>query len=122
VSVPVVLVFAALAVAPAAGFWCMAKVMDAFINWDREGVATRTQPSLAMLTADLHRLNAEYARVLHSDETFKVARLRALSAAYDETLTTCCAQYGLAAPGRLPMSGAERLQIEAELAQRGLNW
>lgn len=119
---PVLATFALLAVAPAGGFWLLAKAFDKFTEWDRPGSAPPARPSIVVLGADLHRLNVEYATVLNSDGSGKVMRLKALAAAYDETLLACCDHYGLEITHSCPLSGTERLQVEAELSQRGLTW
>lgn len=120
--VPAVAMFALLALAPAGGFWLMGKAFDKFISWDSPGTAERPRPSIIVLGADLHRLNTEYAKVLNSDTSGKVVRLRALAAAYDETLLACCDHYGFPIEHTAPFTGTQRLEVEAELAQRGLTW
>jgi hypothetical protein len=120
--VPTIAVFALLSVAPAGGFWLMAKAFDRFTAWERPGTAPPQRPSIVVLGADLHRLDAEYTKVLHSDGTGKVVRLRALAAAYDETLLACCDHYGLEIAHTSPLSGAQRLEVEAELTRHGLRW
>jgi hypothetical protein len=120
--VPAITILGLLAVAPAAGFWLMAKTFDTFVAWDRPGTMPRERPSLGRLGADLHRLNAEYTSVLNSQPSGKVVRLRALAAAYDDTLLACCDSYGLHVEHTSPLTGTQRLELEAELSQRGLTW
>jgi hypothetical protein len=99
--------------------------------------ATRPEPAsrraerhdprrLDRLRRDLARLEQEY-RTLEltlgqAPPASRSARLHALGLRYDETLVDCCAVLGLPAPGRPPLEGVVRLQVEASLAQRGVSW
>ena len=88
---------------------------------------TRADPRrLDRLRRDLARLEREYRtleRTLeHGRDPGGPARLHALCVRYDETLVECYEALGLPAPGRPPLSGVVRLQVEASLAQRGVSW
>ncbi len=122
----VLVVYTALVVVPATGFYIAARVMD---RWSSRGPKSSTagdEPpaaeNLGRLVDDLRRLEAEYIKIERSDLPARAARLRAVALAYDDTLRACCLAIGLPEPDERPLSGLMRLQTEAELAQRGLVW
>jgi len=77
------------------------------------------------LTARLHRLDAEIARLARSDRRTPALyhRLLATSLAYDAALREACAIMGVAVPGGPPpYDSVARLQAEAGLNAAGLHW
>jgi hypothetical protein len=102
-------------------------ILDAVENgwhWLRhaEPEVTPAAAPLQQLAADLHRLAVDIDRVEASDAPAKVARLRAVSLAYDDVLLIACRTLEVPAPERTPLRSVERLQTEAALAQQGLVW
>lgn len=83
---------------------------------------TRDRPSLETLVADLQRLELQYQRINATNPPAKMQRLRAVSLAYDDVLGECCSALGLPPPLERPLSAAQRLITESELALRGLTW
>ena len=79
-------------------------------------------PPVERLAADLHRLSCQLDRVRYSNEPAKVARLAAVSLAYDKTLLMAAVALQLPAFDQLPLSGAERIETEIELSRAGLRW
>ena len=77
------------------------------------------------LTARLHRLDVEIARLARSDRRTPALyhRLLATSLAYDGALREACAIMGVAVPGGPPpYDSVARLQAEAGLNAAGLHW
>lgn len=79
-------------------------------------------PPVERLAADLHRLSCQLDRVRCSNEPAKVARLAAVSLAYDKTLLMAAVALQLQLGNQLPLSGAERIEAEVELSRAGLRW
>ena len=77
---------------------------------------------LERLVADLRRLEEDFRRTESSDSPYQAARLQALTLAYDDTLRRCCRLLEVPAPDRPPWSPFVRLEVEAALAQAGLDW
>ncbi len=73
------------------------------------------------LVGDLRRLEQDYRRIAASDMPARVARMRTVALAYDDTLHSCCRALGLPEPLR-PLTALGRLQTEAALSQQGLVW
>lgn len=85
---------------------------------------TPVSPPIERITADLRRLGAEAYRV-HGDQQrwARAFRLRALERAYDDTLLLACRALEVDVEGRdSPLSNLDRIQLEIELARRGLRW
>jgi hypothetical protein len=87
----------------------------------RRALRAQVQP-VERLAADLHRLAVHLDKVERSDEMHRVARLRAVSLAYDDVLRSACRTLEVDVPDSGPLQPVERLQTEAALAQRGLIW
>ncbi len=80
-------------------------------------------PTIERLAADLRRISAEIERIQRVDQPYKVTRLRAAIAAYDDTLLTCCRTLGVQPPrDRGPLDARERLDAEVALIQEGMTW
>lgn len=79
-------------------------------------------PPVERLVADLRRLSGQMDRVRCSNEPAKVARMAAVSLAYDRTLVLAAVALQLPVGDRLPLSGAERIEAEIELSRAGLRW
>jgi hypothetical protein len=80
-------------------------------------------PTIERLAEDLRRISAEIERVQLVDPPYKMTRLRAAVAAYDDTLLTCCRTLGVRPPrDRGPLDARERLDAEVALLQEGLTW
>ena len=120
---PVLLVYAVLAVTPAAALLAAGHALARWSTWGTRG-PTPPGPapaSLERVVADLHRLSADYRRIAGSDLPGRVARMRTVTLAYDDRLRDCCTVLGLPEPG-VPLSSFDRLQTEAALAQQGVTW
>jgi hypothetical protein len=78
--------------------------------------------SVERLAADLHRLAVHLDSLERSHEMHRVARLRAISLAYDDVLRSACRTLDVEVPDGSPLHAVDRLQTEAALAQRGLVW
>ena len=117
---PVVDLILVLVLLPAAGYALIGVWRGA--NW--LGEARRKPPPpvpTARLEADLRRLRAELDDTETRAELFaKQHRVRALRAAYLDTLTTACQRVGVEPPD-LGASVAEIYRVEAALRQRGLD-
>lgn len=75
----------------------------------------------ARLAADLRRLRTELSDTeTRAELVAKQHRVRALRAAYLDTLTTACQRLGVSPPGP-GASVAEIYRVEAALRQRGLD-
>lgn len=118
------LLYLALVLAPTAAFCLGFHLLD---RWTGV-VGRRTQPVVedapsrcARLGQTLHRLSAEYDRILVADVPAKATRLRALQLAYDDTLRDACRTLQLPAPPS-PLDELARVQAEAELCVHGVTW
>jgi hypothetical protein len=120
-----VLAYFALAFLPAFFFLGLAKVLEWWAGGG--GIRVRRDPTPAgppieRLVSDLRRLDRDYTRIERSDLPRRVVRLQSVSLAYDDTLCRCCTALEIPWSGRRPLDAVERLQIEAALAQHGLEW
>lgn len=82
-------------------------------------------PGFEELTARLHRLDVEIAKLALSDRRTPALyhRLLATSLAYDALLREACAVVGVSVPGGPPpYDSVARLQAEAGLNAAGLHW
>jgi hypothetical protein len=81
-------------------------------------------PPIERLAADLRRISADLdALVAAGRIPGRILRVRATTAAYDDTLLLACRALDVPpAASRSPMSSEERLQTEAMLAGAGLVW
>ena len=82
-------------------------------------------PSFEVITARLHRLDVEIARLSRSDGRTPALyqRLLAASLAYDAALREACAVMGVEMPGGTPpYDSLARLEAEAGLNAAGLHW
>jgi hypothetical protein len=116
--------YIALAFVPAAFFLALGKLFD---RWARGGGRTRggpvpVGPPIERLVGDLRRLQRDYSRIERSDLPRRAVRLQSVSLAYDDTLRACCTALEIPSPARAPLGAVERLEIEATLAQHGLEW
>ena len=119
-----VVLYTALAFAPAAFFLLAAKALD---RWTRGGGRARADdappgPPIERLVHDLRRLERDYSRIERSDLPRRAVRLQGVSLAYDDALCACCSALEIPWSGRPPLDPIQRLEIEATLAQRGLVW
>lgn len=78
--------------------------------------------SIEQLAADLRRLAAHLEVVYRVDQPAKMERLTAAALAYDWVLLSACKTLDVTPPGDAPLASVERLEIEAALAARGLDW
>jgi hypothetical protein len=80
-------------------------------------------PTIERLASDLRRISADIDRIQLVDQPYKMTRLRATFAAYDDTLLTCCRTLGVQPPrDRGPLDDRERLEAELALLQEGMTW
>jgi hypothetical protein len=83
-----------------------------------------TPRPIELLAADLRRLGQESVR-LHSDPRVpaRAFRLCAVELAYDDTLLMACRALEVETEGATsPLPAVRRLEVECELARRGLEW
>ena len=120
---PVLVVYAVLAITPAAALLAAGHGLDRFCRWQATGPRRprASGPSLERMVSDLRRLEADYGRIDASDLPGRVSRLRTVALAYDDRLRDCCRALGLPEPV-VPLSSLDRLQTEAALAQQGVTW
>ena len=117
-----------LCIAPAAAFAVFLHApswIDHAVDSLRQRRARRmpTSPPIERLAADLRRISAEIERIQVIDPPYKVVRLKAAVAAYDDTLLVCCRSLGGEPPrDRGPLDPRERLDAEVALLQEGLTW
>jgi len=78
--------------------------------------------SVERLVADLRRLAALLEQTYATDQPAKMARLTAASLAYDYVLLAACRTLEIPTPQTAPLEAFERLETEAALARRGLDW
>jgi len=116
------------AVAPSAVAWTVLHV-PAAARLLREEVArhrppTPAQPPIERLAADLRRIASRLDAVAGAERMpGRALRLASISAAYDDTLLDACRALEVPLPRpRAPLSAAQRLQVEADLAGAGLRW
>ena len=74
------------------------------------------------LAADLRRLAAHLEATYDTDAPAKMERLRAAALAYDWVLLSACRTLEVPLPPMPPLDPMARLQTEAALASRGLDW
>lgn len=78
--------------------------------------------SVEQLAADLRRLAALLEQTYATDQPAKMARLTAASLAYDYVLLAACRTLEIPTPQTAPLAAVDRLETEAALARRGLDW
>jgi hypothetical protein len=78
--------------------------------------------SVEQLAADLRRLAGHLERAYRVDQPSKMERLTAAALAYDWVLLSACRTLDVTPPGEAPLASVERLEVEAALAARGLDW
>jgi len=78
--------------------------------------------SVEQLAADLRRLADLLERTYRTDQPSKMERLTAAALAYDYVLLSACRTLEVPQPATLPFNAIERLETEAALAGRGLDW
>ena len=89
----------------------------------RRTPAPVVRPPIEKICSDLHRINAEIARVLNDPSLpARHHRLLAASWAYDAALRDACLAVGVDPPPRQRLDQIERLQTEAALTEHGMTW
>lgn len=78
--------------------------------------------SVEQLSADLRRLADHLEQTRLVDQPAKWERLTAAAIAYDWVLLSACRTLEVPEPGEAPLRAVDRLQAEAALAVRGLDW
>lgn len=78
--------------------------------------------SVEQLAADLGRLARHLEQVRAVDQPAKMERLTAAALAYDWVLLSACRTLEVPSPDHAPLAPVERLETEAALAARGLDW
>jgi len=117
------LVYAALVAAPTAAFVLARRGAEWLSRWGGRAVPPAPlSQRLADLTGRLRRLDGQFQRLERSGSPGDGTRLRAVGLGYDDTLRECCLLLDLPDPGPAPLAAAVRVQVEADLAHRGLEW
>jgi hypothetical protein len=113
----------AICVLPALAFLGLERAFDWVVSHEPRRRRPPVDPAamLPALAADLRRLSAEHDRLVGADVPGKLARLRAVQLAYDDTLLRAGAVLAVDLPPA-PLSTTTRLQAEAELAAHGFDW
>lgn len=78
--------------------------------------------SVEQLAADLRRLADHIERTYATEQPSKMERLSAAALAYDWVLLSACRTLEVPVPQMPPLRTIERLETEAALAARGLDW
>lgn len=81
-----------------------------------------TTVSVEQLAADLRRLAILLERTYATEQPAKMERLTAASLAYDWVLLSACRTLEVPMPQMPPLDSFSRLETEAALARRGLDW
>jgi hypothetical protein len=81
-----------------------------------------TTVSVEQLAADLRRLATLLEKTYATDQPSKMERLTAASLAYDWVLLSACRTLEVPLPQMPPLDAFSRLETEAALARRGLDW
>jgi hypothetical protein len=82
-----------------------------------------TTVSVEQLAADLRRLAALLERTYATEQPSKMERLTAASLAYDWVLLSACRTLEIPLEHHMPpLDSISRLETEAALASRGLDW
>jgi hypothetical protein len=116
--------------------WCLLVVMAMHGRLDRTAAVVadtwrRIHPRppvpetgpVEQLAADLRRLAAHLEAAYDTDQPAKMERLTAAALAYDWVLLSACRTLEVPAPPPPPpLAAMSRLQVEAALARRGLDW
>lgn len=118
-----VLVYLGLFAAPALAFAAAHRGFVWFTTYDGRPRARPEDAAAALdrLRGDLRRLGAQHDALRGQDVPAKVARMRALEAAYDDALRDACRRLGITVDDA-PLQGVARAQAEAELVCRGFDW
>ncbi len=88
----------------------------------RPGIAPTTAP-LAAVAANLRRLALLIETTEEANQPALIARLQAVTLAYDDVLLEACRVLEVEPPvERAPLSPIDRLTVDAELARAGLQW
>lgn len=124
--VQTMLVYAGLVAAPSAAFALARWWAERYSSGGRHRGPSVPGPTaeqrLGLLVARLARLDGDLDRLGSAGATGGGSRRRALALAYDDTLRDCSLALGLPDPGPAPLGGVVRLQVEAQLAGRGVQW
>ncbi|TWP38913.1 hypothetical protein [Leekyejoonella antrihumi] len=118
-------IFVGICVGPAAFFLLLGwswRACNGMRPLRRRSTSAPTHPPVERMAVDLHWLADEMCRLRVSRAPAKVHRLTAVGLAYDDTLRMCCDALDVPVPDGRELDGVERLQLEAELAQAGLDW
>lgn len=117
-----------LCLTPAGCFLVMGKAIDAMASWSGRPEWLRRRPTRQPLESevdglarDLRRLAADHDRLMNSEHPAQALRMRAIQLAYDDTLRHACKALDIDTPPET-LDGARRIQVEADLAVRGLTW
>ncbi len=78
---------------------------------------------LQSIAADLRRLSRLIQATEAANQPALIARMQAVTLAYDDVLLEACRALDIATPtNRAPLSSFDRPSTEAELARAGLQW
>lgn len=78
--------------------------------------------SVEQLARDLRRLASLLEQTYATEQPSKMERLTAAALAYDWVLLSACRTLEVPAPSMPPLDAFSRLETEAALARRGLDW
>ena len=122
-----IFLLAVLSLAPVGCLVLIGKALDRLVfvsnrpNWPRRRGKRSTQPDIAKLARDLRRLSADHDELTADGVVGQALRMRAVQVAYDETLRDACRALDVDLPAD-QIDAVSRIQIEADLATRGLTW
>lgn len=81
-----------------------------------------TTVSVEQIARDLRRLATLLEQTYATEQPSKMERLTAASLAYDWVLLSACRTLEVPVPDMPPLDAFSRLETEAALARRGLDW
>jgi hypothetical protein len=116
----ILVVIVVLAMTPVLIWWFFIDVVPRLERW-RRAPGPNARTACERYGSTLRRLKTEHDRLLVPGGHPSAFQVRALEAAYDETLRQACSELRL---GELPhpLDPISRLTAEAELALHGVDW
>jgi hypothetical protein len=110
---------------PALAIWLVAKLYVMATTSKihlRRRLPRASGPRIEVLAQNLRTLQHEFQRIESSDLPAVQVRLKAVTLAYDDVLLDCCRALDVEPPHEPPLDSVERIEVESQLARRGLVW